>query len=214
MKNNIIFITMMATAFFWQPANAQPAAKTAAAPPNVIIIFCDDMGYGDIGKYGASGYSTPNIDRLASEGMMFTQFYAAEAVCSASRAALLTGCYSNRIGIFNALMPWSKNGISKNEKTIAEMLKEKNYATAIFGKWHLGWQKQFLPLQHGFDEYAGLPYSNDMWPVNFDGSPVTDTSNRKIKYPPLPFITETILQELSPTWKISLHSLHCIPVRQ
>jgi len=124
-----------------------------AKHPNIIIIFCDDLGYGDIGKYGATLYTTPNIDKLANQGMLFTQFYAAEAVCSASRAALLTGCYPNRINIFNALMPSSKTGLSKEEKTIAEMLKEKNYATAVFGKWHVGWQKQFLPLQHGFDEY-------------------------------------------------------------
>lgn len=165
-----------------QPENNQ--GKT----PNIIIIFCDDMGYGDIGKFGATMYTTPNLDKLANEGMMFTQFYAAEAVCSASRAALLTGCYSNRVGIFGALMPWAKNGLSKEEKTIAEILKEKNYTTAAFGKWHLGWQQQFLPLQHGFDEYTGLPYSNDMWPVDFDGKPITDTANWKSKYPPLPLI--------------------------
>ena len=162
--------------------------KSLQKQPNVIIIFCDDLGYGDIGKYGAAMFTTPNIDKLANEGMLFTQFYAAEAVCSASRAALLTGCYSNRINIFNALMPSSKNGLSKGEKTIAEMLKEKNYATAAFGKWHVGWQKQFLPLQHGFDEYLGLPYSNDMWPVDYDGKPVTDTADRRIKFPPLPLI--------------------------
>jgi arylsulfatase A-like enzyme len=164
--------------------------KNTAKPkqPNVIIIFCDDLGYGDIGKFGASLFATPNIDQLANEGMMFTQFYAAEAVCSASRAALLTGCYPNRINIFNALMPSSKNGLSKGEKTIAEVLKEKNYATAAFGKWHVGWQKQFLPLQHGFDEYVGLPYSNDMWPVGYDGKPITDTSNPRMKMPPLPLI--------------------------
>ena len=156
--------------------------------PNIIIIFCDDLGYGDIGKYGATLYTTPNIDKLANQGMLFTQFYAAEAVCSASQAALLTGCYPNRINIFNALMPSSKTGLSKEEKTIAEMLKEKNYATAVFGKWHVGWQKQFLPLQHGFDEYLGLPYSNDMWPVDYDGNPVTDTADRRSKYPPLPLI--------------------------
>ncbi len=156
--------------------------------PNIVVIFCDDLGYGDIGKYGATQYTTPNVDKLANEGMMFTQFYAAEAVCSASRAALLTGCYSNRVSIFNALMPWSKNGLSKLEKTIPEILKEKGYRTAIYGKWHLGAQKQFLPLQHGFDEYVGLPYSNDMWPVGFDGKPITDTSTWKFKYPQLPLI--------------------------
>ena len=177
----LIFITSLS-----HPKN-QPE-KNQSKTPNIIIIFCDDMGYGDIGKFGATMYTTPNLDKLANEGMMFTQFYAAEAVCSASRAALLTGCYSNRVGIFGALMPWAKNGLSKEEKTIAEILKEKNYTTAAFGKWHLGWQQQFLPLQHGFDEYTGLPYSNDMWPVDFDGKPITDTANWKSKYPPLPLI--------------------------
>ena len=121
-------------------------------------------------------------------GMHFTHFYSAQAVCSASRAALLTGCYPNRIGIHGALMPWSENGINEQEVTIAELLKEKGYATAIFGKWHLGHHEKFLPLQHGFDEYIGIPYSNDMWPVDYDGTPVTDSSSKpwKAKYPKLP----------------------------
>ncbi|CAH0995501.1 N-acetylgalactosamine-6-O-sulfatase [Emticicia aquatica] len=157
--------------------------------PNIIIIFMDDMGYGDLACYGALDYQTPNIDKLASEGIRFTNFLAAQAVCSASRAALLTGCYPNRIGISGALMPNSKIGIGQNEMTIAEMLKQKGYATGIFGKWHLGHQKQFLPLQHGFDEYLGIPYSNDMWPVDFDGKPITNADDyRKITYPPLPLI--------------------------
>jgi len=158
--------------------------------PNVVIIFIDDQGYGDIGSFGAVGYSTPNIDRMADEGMRFTNFYAAQGVCSASRAGLLTGCYPNRIGIHGALMPWSKTGLSDQETTIAQLLKEKGYATGMVGKWHLGWQKKFLPLQHGFDEYLGLPYSNDMWPVDYDGTPVTPDSHKpwKSKYPPLPLI--------------------------
>ena len=156
--------------------------------PNIIIIFADDQGYGDLGTYGAIGYTTPHLDKLAAEGIRFTNFYSAQAVCSASRAGLLTGCYPNRINIHGALMPWSKNGLHENEITIAEMLKPKGYATAIFGKWHLGHQKKFLPLQHGFDEYFGLPYSNDMWPVNFDGTPNTDTTSWKARYPILPLI--------------------------
>lgn len=157
--------------------------------PNIVIIFCDDLGYGDIGSFGATEYQTPYLDQLAMQGMRFTQFYVAEAVCSASRAALLTGCYPNRIGILHALMPNAKNGISQEEKTMAELLKEKNYSTAIFGKWHLGSQQKFLPLQHGFDEYTGLPYSNDMWPVGYDGLPLTDTANwRRKEFPPLPLI--------------------------
>lgn len=157
--------------------------------PNIVLIFMDDMGYGDLACYGALDYQTPNIDKLASEGIRFTNFLAAQAVCSASRAALLTGCYPNRIGISGALMPYSKVGISDNEMTIAQMLKQKGYSTAIYGKWHLGFQKQFLPLQHGFDEYLGIPYSNDMWPVDYDGRAITDTSAYKKKaYPPLPLI--------------------------
>ncbi len=147
--------------------------------PNVIIIFTDDQGYADIGPLGAEGYETPNIDRMASEGKLFTNFYSAQAVCSASRAALLTGCYPNRIGILGALGPNAKTGIADSEVTIAELLKTLDYATAIFGKWHLGHHPQFLPLRHGFDEYFGLPYSNDMWPKH--------PTNPK-GYPPLPLI--------------------------
>ncbi len=158
--------------------------------PNIVLIFTDDQGYGDVSAYGATQYTTPNLNKLAFEGMRFTQFYAAQAVCSASRAALLTGCYPNRISISGALMPWATNGISDQEETMAEMLKKKGYATAIFGKWHLGHHREFLPLQHGFDEYLGVPYSNDMWPVDYDGTPVAANSSRpdKAKYPPLPLI--------------------------
>ena len=155
--------------------------------PNIILIFMDDMGYGDLSCYGAIDYRTPNIDKLASEGVRFTNFLAAQAVCSASRAALLTGCYPNRIGISGALMPTSKNGLNPEETTLAEMLKQKGYATGIFGKWHLGHHKTFLPLQHGFDEYVGLPYSNDMWPVYYDGKPATSTQHMSA-YPVLPLI--------------------------
>ena len=139
-------------------------ATLKADRPNIVIIYIDDMGYADIGPFGAKGYATPNLDRMASEGMKFTSFYSAQAVCSASRAALMTGCYANRIGIHGALGPHSKVGISSNEMTIAQVCKQQGYATAIFGKWHLGDARQFLPLQHGFDEYFGLPYSNDMTP--------------------------------------------------
>ena len=135
-------------------------------PPNVIIVYADDMGYGDVGVYGGHEFDTPNLDSMAGDGVRFTDFYVAQPVCSASRAALLTGCYSNRVGILGALGPKSRTGISDGEVTIAQLVKQKNYATAIFGKWHLGCQPQFLPLHHGFDEYFGLPYSNDMWPFH------------------------------------------------
>lgn len=156
--------------------------------PNIVVIFMDDLGYGDLSSYGALDYRTPNIDRMATEGIRFTNFLAAQAVCSASRAALLTGCYSNRIGFSGALFPNAKVGISSDEMTIAELLKQKNYATAIFGKWHLGDAKKFLPLQHGFDEYFGIPYSNDMWPRWFDGKPATPEQKQKYQFPPLPLI--------------------------
>jgi arylsulfatase A-like enzyme len=145
--------------------------------PNIVFIFSDDQGYGDLGCYGARGFRTPNLDRMAAEGVRFTDFYVAQAVCSASRTALLTGCYPNRLGILGALGPQSKNGISDQEMTIAQVLKQRGYATAIYGKWHLGYQPRFLPTRHGFDEYFGLPYSNDMIPR---------PSNRN--YPPLPLI--------------------------
>ena len=133
-------------------------------PPNIVIIFADDQGYGDVGVYGARGLQTPNLDRMAREGVRFTDFYVAQSACSASRAALLTGTYANRIGIHGALGPTVEIGIHSREVTIAEMLEEVGYTTAIFGKWHLGRPQQFLPTRHGFDEYFGLPYSNDMWP--------------------------------------------------
>ena len=150
---------------------------------NFIIIFTDDQGYADLGCYGAEGFTTPNIDMLAGQGIRFTDFYVSQAVCSASRASLLTGCYSNRIGIKGALNPYARTGINSNEQTIAEILKKKGYATGIFGKWHLGHHRKFLPLQHGFDDYFGLPYSNDMWPLKYDGT------DRRANYPKLPLIS-------------------------
>ena len=156
--------------------------------PNVVLIFIDDEGYGDVGCYGATGFETPNIDKMAEEGMRFTSFYSAQAVCSASRAGLMTGCYPNRVGISMALFPRHKIGLNSDEYTMAEMFKDQGYATAIFGKWHLGWQKQFLPLQHGFDEYVGIPYSNDMWPrSNVTGEKVPKGKSRS-DFPELPLI--------------------------
>lgn len=155
--------------------------------PNIIIIFTDDQGYGDLGCYGSTDIQTPTIDSLAKKGIRFTNFYVSQAVCSASRASLLTGCYPNRIGLTGALSPNSDRGLAPTELTIAELLKQKGYATGIFGKWHLGDQEKFLPLQHGFDEYVGLPYSNDMWPVTYDNKPLSQES-RKGRYPILQLI--------------------------
>jgi arylsulfatase len=172
------------------PITAQKTTPFKPVTPNIILILMDDMGYGDIGRTGANQFETPNLNRLASQGMQFTWYYCPQAVSSASRAGLMTGCYPNRIGISGALMPWATNGINSEETTIAEVLKTRGYHTGIIGKWHLGHHKEFLPLQHGFDEYYGLPYSNDMWPVDFDGVPINlkDTTSSKMKYPILPLI--------------------------
>ncbi len=121
-----------------------------------------------MGVFGAKGYKTPNLDRMAAEGARFTRFYSAQPVCSASRTALLTGCYPNRLGIQGALGPQAKIGINADEMTLGELVKQQGYATAVYGKWHLGHLPQFLPTHNGFDEYFGLPYSNDMWPLHPD----------------------------------------------
>jgi arylsulfatase len=153
----------------------------------VVIIFADDMGYGDVGCFGAKDIATPNLDRMATEGMRFTRFYVAQPVCSASRAALLTGCYPSRVGIQGALGPRSKVALSRAETTIADLLKTQGYATAIFGKWHLGDHPEFLPTRHGFDEYFGLPYSNDMWPFHPDFVDLPlHSPKRANNYPDLP----------------------------
>ncbi|HWB00874.1 MAG TPA: sulfatase [Pirellulales bacterium] len=162
------------------------AAMAWAAPPNIIVVFTDDQGYADVGCFGATGFSTPNLDALAQQGTRFTNFHVAQPVCSASRTALLTGCYPNRLGMHGALGPSAKHGISAGETTLAELLKQRGYATGMAGKWHLGHHPQFLPTRHGFDEYFGLPYSNDMWPEHPEAKPGT--------YPPLPLIeNETVI---------------------
>ncbi|MEC8555008.1 MAG: sulfatase [Planctomycetota bacterium] len=135
---------------------------TFADKPNIIVIFTDDQGYNDLGCFGSPNIKTPNIDQLAKEGMRLTSFYSGSSVCTPSRAALLTGCYPERVGNLPVLFPNSDRGLSLNETTIAELLKSQGYATACFGKWHLGHHAQFLPTNHGFDEYFGVPYSNDM----------------------------------------------------
>ena len=167
--------------------SAPQAVAAKKKSPNVVLIFMDDMAYADIGPFGAKAYPTPHLDRMAKEGRKFTDFYVTQAVCSASRAGLLTGCYNVRVGIFGALGPKSNNGLHANEVTLAELCKQKGYATAIYGKWHLGHHKQFLPMQHGFDDYFGLPYSNDMWPYH-PGVLHLPMKERLKRWPHLPLI--------------------------
>jgi arylsulfatase A-like enzyme len=150
------------------------------------------MGYADIGPFGAPSEITPNLNRMASEGRVFTDFVVSSAVCSASRVALLTGCYHTRVGIHGALGPKSDRGINENETTLAEICKSKGYATAIFGKWHLGHHPKFLPTNHGFDEYYGIPYSNDMWPLHPNALAKREKDpNAEIPWSALPMIRAT-----------------------
>ena len=179
----ILALTMVATFH---------SAEAADRLPNFVIVYIDDMGYGDIGPFGAEGYETPNLDRMAEEGRRFTDFYVTQAVCSASRAGLLTGCYNVRVGILGALNHRANHGISADEMTIADVVKQKGYATACYGKWHLGHHPKFLPASHGFDEYVGLPYSNDMWPGHPTGGK---------NYPPLPLIEGTKVIDTDVTGK-------------
>jgi arylsulfatase A len=176
--------------FFLLLCFAAVAARAGARPPNFVLIFADDLGYGDVGCYGSKN-PTPNLDQMAREGVRFTQFYVAQAVCSASRAALLTGCYNNRVSIQGALPPRAKTALHHNEITIAELLKTRGYKTAIYGKWHLGDHPEYLPPRQGFDDYVGLPYSNDMWPFHPSGA-------QRTNYPLLPMIHGTNVFELMP----------------
>lgn len=168
------------------------SVKLLAQPPNIIVILADDMGYGDLGCYGHPTIKTPNIDRMAAEGIRFTQFYVGASICTPSRAALLTGRLAVRSGMAgsdssgNALYPVSTGGLPASEYTVAEALKTKGYATALIGKWHLGHLPQFMPWSHGFDYFFGLPYSNDM------------VSPEYKKAPPLPLYENQKLIETSP----------------
>lgn len=157
-------------------------------PPNVVFIFADDLGYSDLGCYGATDIKTPNIDRLAAEGTRFTNFYVAQAVCTASRAALMTGCYSNRVGMGGALNHTSPNGIHPKEKLLSNLFRDRGYSTAIYGKWHLGDHTQFLPTHRGFEEWSGIPYSNDNGPLH----PVAPD------FPALPWYENDEITELNP----------------
>lgn len=197
MSESITINTLRTLSSLWIPAlicltwslEGRADSPTDKTTPNVVLIFTDDQGYQDVGVFGAKGFETPHLDRLAEEGRKFTNFCVSQAVCSASRAALLTGCLPNRVGIRGALGPKNRVGLHSDEMTLAELLKQKKYATAMYGKWHLGHHPQFLPTRQGFDEYYGLPYSNDMWPKH----PTAGKS-----FPPLPLIEGEEVIELNP----------------
>ena len=177
MKTHILKLLLASWAIAW--------ATPSMAKPNLIVIFIDDMGYGDIGPFGSTKNDTPHLDRMAKEGMKLTDFYVASPVCSPSRAALMTGSYPKRVGLAKGsghivLFPGDPHGLNPKEITIAEVLKNEGYATGCFGKWHLGDQPEFLPTSQGFDEYYGIPYSNDMWP-----------GLKRWKFPHLPILRGT-----------------------
>jgi arylsulfatase A len=169
-----------------------PATVLAeSVKPNIILIYMDDMGYGDIGPYGSTQNRTPNLDRMAKEGMKLTSFYATP-VCTPSRAQVLTGCYAKRVSLPDVIFPACPIGINPQEHTVAELLKSAGYATMCIGKWHVGDQAEFLPTRHGFDHYFGLPYSNDM-----GGSESANASNGK--KPPLPLVRDDkVIEVVSP----------------
>lgn len=157
---NIKLIAILIAAFL--SCNLSLVAQKNKKLPNIIIVFTDDQGYQDVGVFGAPKIKTPNLDKMAADGVKFTDFYAASSICSPSRAALLTGAYPPRVGVPTVFWPNLPGGLSNQELTIADMLKTKNYATACVGKWHLGDEAQYLPTEQGFDQYYGIPFSNDM----------------------------------------------------
>lgn len=158
MRKNMLTVMAALTAFV--------GAAREAKPVNVVLLLADDQGYGDLRCYGNPKVTTPNIDRLASEGTLFTDFYAGAAASTPSRGALLTGRYAERMGVPDVVDDTSDNGINPGELTIADYLKQRGYATGMFGKWHLGYQPEYMPTRHGFTEFYGLPYSMDMWPFH------------------------------------------------
>ena len=184
-KIGLVAIVLLAGSSTW--------AATPGIKPNIVILFIDDMGYGDIGPFGNKVNQTPHLDRMAEEGMVLTQFYVANTACTPSRAALLTGTYAHRIGMDGGggnlvvTFPGDKRGLNPNEITIAEMLRKNGYATGCFGKWHLGDQPEFMPLKQGFDTYFGIPYSNDMWSGRKGKRPNPIT---KRKFEPLPVMRQ------------------------
>lgn len=191
------FVKMSAaTMVAWQGLRCFAAADDTARKPNFIVIFTDDQGYQDLGCYGAKKFKTPNIDRMAAEGMKFTDFYTAAPVCTPARAALLTGCYPPRVSMEAVLFPGSDTGLNPDEQTLAGVLKGAGYATACIGKWHLGHHPEFLPTRHGFDEFFGLPYSNDLIPADQPGG------RPGSKYPPLPMMEGEKTIETNPDQRL------------
>jgi arylsulfatase A-like enzyme len=178
-----VLLFSLLLAFITVKGICQPAQK-----PNVIIILMDDMGYGDTEPYGMTGIPTPHFNQLARQGTRFTHFNAGQPICTASRAALLTGCYPNRVGMSGALLPGSKIALNPQETTLAAILKQAGYQTAMLGKWHLGNKAPYFPIHYGFDSFFGLPYSHDIWPRDHKGNKITDPKDTRYTWPELPLL--------------------------
>lgn len=175
-------LTPFLIALFFLTACKTTTSEEDTTTPNIIIILTDDQGYGDLSSFGAIDIYTPNIDLLGQEGSKYTRFYVPQSQCTPSRAGILTGCYPNRVGIDWVFLPHHKTGLNPAEETIAEILQPAGYQSAYFGKWHLGHLPEFLPTNQGFNEYYGIPYSNDMWPLN---------PRKDYTFPALPLIENT-----------------------
>jgi arylsulfatase A-like enzyme len=194
-------------------ANHAWAAAADSVKPNLVVILADDLGYGDLGCYANAKAKTPNLDGLAASGMRFTSWCVSQGACTPSRASLLTGRYANRIGLPDVLNPNAKIGLDARIPTLATVCKDAGYATGAVGKWHLGDAPEFTPTRRGFDSFWGLPYSNDMWPVNYDGSPKPTSS-----YPTLPIIengvkvgtVETLADQSTLTRRVTEHAVDFI----
>ncbi len=196
----LVFSCFAATSCCWAGDDSGQTTR-----PNFIVVFCDDLGYADIGPFGAEGYQTPRLDQMAQEGMKFTDFYVGRSFCSPSRAALLTGCIPTRVGIGGNFGPHSQDGLHPDEITLADLLQGNGYATACFGKWHLGHQPKFLPPAQGFDVYFGIPYSNDMWPFH-PGVRHLPEAERLKRWPHLPLYegTDIIQPQIMPADQTTL----------
>jgi arylsulfatase A len=188
MKIDVINYLSLVSVFGFVSLQAQ---QQKTKKPNVILILTDDSGYADLSSYGSVKNSTPNLDKLGAEGVRFTDFYVAQGKSTASRAALLTGCYPERVGMTGAINHRSNYGISSSEELIPELLREAGYKTAMLGKWHLGHHPQFLPCNHGFDSFFGTPYSNDMWEHH--------PHQERAKFPRLPLIgNDSVIKYITP----------------
>jgi len=212
MKYKKLAVLLLLAALLPEASDAQKSTDK----PNIIIILADDMGYGDVASFGAKDIRTPHIDELGSKGMRFTSFYTPSPVCSPTRAGLLTGRYPKRLGIDHVFFPESFTGLPGDEVTIAEVLKGNGYATGVIGKWHLGHHRQFLPLQNGFDEYYGIPYSNDMMGVAYLRGNEVDSFKINQRYTTKTYTTEAIKfiqhHKEKPFFLYLAHSMPHVPI--